>query len=280
MIDPSFWTDEKLSEISIQARIMFIGMWNFADDEGILRLRPEYIKSSIFPYDDIELGEIKSWIDILIKINLIYAYQINGQSYGIILNFLKHQSINRPVPSKLPHPSIQNVKYANAIHERDGWICHLCGENVKDHNHDLKDPKFPSLDHIVPVSKGGNDMPENLKTACISCNKSRGNKNINDNSLNTHEQLTHQEKRREEKLKEIKRREENAREGGSTRQRANSSSDISKGAGTAASPTARKGKPFYWDQEMRFSKGRWWVLPKEGGAWKEFNGKKADIVWK
>lgn len=91
--------------------------------------------------------------------------------------------------------------------------------------------------------------------------------------------LPSEEKRRETETK-LKRREENAREGGSTRQRANSSSDISKGAGTAASPTARKGKPFYWDQEMRFSKGRWWVLPKEGGAWKEFNGKKADIVWK
>ena len=31
------------------------------------------------------------------------------------------------------------------------------------------------FDHILPVSKGGNDEPENLRILCLTCNSSRGN---------------------------------------------------------------------------------------------------------
>jgi hypothetical protein len=60
------------------------------------------------------------------------------------------------------------------------------------------------------------------------------------------------------------------------------SSSFSKSGNTksAIPPTARKGKPFFWDQEMRFAQRKWWVMPKEGGNWKEFTGKEKDIVWK
>ena len=71
------------------------------------------------------------------------------------------------------------------------------------------------------------------------------------------------------------------REGGSTRQRAkSSSSDISGDPKSAAPGSARKGKPYFWNQEMRKAQGRWWVMPKEGGAWKEFTGKESEIVWR
>jgi len=45
----------------------------------------------------------------------------------------------------------------------------------------------------------------------------------------------------------------------------------------------KKGRAFYkpTGEEMRFSKGKWWVLPKEGGEWSEFAGSiKNDIEWK
>ncbi len=42
----------------------------------------------------------------------------------------------------------------------------------------------------------------------------------------------------------------------------------------------KKGRPYYQGQEMRFSKGKWWVLPKDGGEWLEFAGKDKDIEWK
>ena len=38
-------------------------------------------------------------------------------------------------------------------------------------------------------------------------------------------------------------------------------------------------KPYYGNEEMRFSKGRWWVLPNDGGEWLEFAGKEEDIIY-
>lgn len=59
--------------------------------------------------------------------------------------------------------------------ERDGWRCHLCRRRV---NPALRapHPQSRSFDHLVPVSRGGTDAPENLGLAHLRCNLSRGNR--------------------------------------------------------------------------------------------------------
>lgn len=42
----------------------------------------------------------------------------------------------------------------------------------------------------------------------------------------------------------------------------------------------KKLKPWYGEEEMRFSKGKWWVLPVDGSEWLEFAGEIKDIKWK
>jgi len=56
-----------------------------------------------------------------------------------------------------------------AVYERDRWLCGLCGERV-DRDWSPDDPNRPSLDHIIPVSVGGSDGPENLQLAHLACN--------------------------------------------------------------------------------------------------------------
>jgi hypothetical protein len=58
------------------------------------------------------------------------------------------------------------------IFERDGWKCGLCHRKVN--------PKFvwphrmsPSLDHIVPISKGGDHVRTNVHLAHLTCNLSK-----------------------------------------------------------------------------------------------------------
>lgn len=60
-----------------------------------------------------------------------------------------------------------------AVFERDAWTCQLCGEAVQPDANPQSD-WYPSLDHIVPKSRGGAHSPENLRTAHRWCNSIRG----------------------------------------------------------------------------------------------------------
>jgi len=58
------------------------------------------------------------------------------------------------------------------IFERDGFKCHYCDKQLT---------RFSAtLDHIQPVSRGGDNSFQNLTTSCLHCNSQRGNKPIMD----------------------------------------------------------------------------------------------------
>lgn len=59
-----------------------------------------------------------------------------------------------------------------AVFERDGWICQLCGDPV---DPELRHPAVMSatIDHVVPLSWGGDHSMENCQLAHLSCNSSK-----------------------------------------------------------------------------------------------------------
>lgn len=61
-----------------------------------------------------------------------------------------------------------------AAHRRSDGCCGICGEPV-----DLEVPRGrlqPTLDHIVPLSKGGDTERVNLQSAHRGCNSRKGNR--------------------------------------------------------------------------------------------------------
>lgn len=62
-----------------------------------------------------------------------------------------------------------------ALYERDRWTCQICGEPVN-RTPWSHDPRDPTLDHIVPRSRGGTHEASNLRTACFLCNALRGDR--------------------------------------------------------------------------------------------------------
>lgn len=94
-IKPDFWTDEKIGELSMPARLLFIALWNIADDYGNFANKPKQIKIQTMPYDNIDiLGLLTELCDI----ELITEYTADNRQFYHINNFLKHQKINRPSP--------------------------------------------------------------------------------------------------------------------------------------------------------------------------------------
>ena len=63
-----------------------------------------------------------------------------------------------------------------AIYKRDNWTCLICYEPVSsaDYSHEVYNPDYPSLDHILPRSLGGTHEDSNLRTTHVLCNALRG----------------------------------------------------------------------------------------------------------
>lgn len=61
-----------------------------------------------------------------------------------------------------------------AIYHRDAFRCLSCMKKFKW----TGKRKGLSLDHVVPLSSGGKNSPDNLLTLCIKCNNSKGSKDL------------------------------------------------------------------------------------------------------
>lgn len=69
--------------------------------------------------------------------------------------------------------------------KRDGNICHICGDKIdyedytySNNSHFIVGPNYPSIDHVVPISKGGAHIWKNVKLAHHYCNTLKSNKII------------------------------------------------------------------------------------------------------
>jgi 5-methylcytosine-specific restriction endonuclease McrA len=81
-----------------------------------------------------------------------------------------------PVPSVVRRRTYINVRRRREasgmkrlrIYIRDKYRCQYCGER--------KLPAALTLDHIFPRSRGGDNSPVNIVTACLGCNNRKGNR--------------------------------------------------------------------------------------------------------
>lgn len=60
-----------------------------------------------------------------------------------------------------------------AVFERDGWVCGICGDPVSP---TATGPMKVSLDHIIPMSKGGGHTWDNVQCAHLRCNSIKRDK--------------------------------------------------------------------------------------------------------
>lgn len=66
--------------------------------------------------------------------------------------------------------------------ERDDWRCHICGCKIEKNKR--KDASMgPSIDHVIPLSKGGSHTWQNVRIAHRSCNSRKGNRPLKQKNL-------------------------------------------------------------------------------------------------
>lgn len=103
-IKPSFWSDEAVSDLSRDARLVLIGLISSADDEGRFLASLSAISGYLFPHDDISPTKLRRWLDEIEGTGIVRFYSVNRREYGCFPNWKKHQRISKPQKSALPDP--------------------------------------------------------------------------------------------------------------------------------------------------------------------------------
>lgn len=103
-IKPEFPQSESMGRVSREARLCYVLLWTLADDAGRLRGNSRMLASLLYPYDDDANKRIDKWLEELHKECCITRYEVGGNRYIQINEWLTHQKIDKPSPSKIPEP--------------------------------------------------------------------------------------------------------------------------------------------------------------------------------
>lgn len=135
-IKPEFWTSAQVMECSPNARLMFIGLWNFCDDHGRHPRSTKQIKALIFPGDDISSSTVQGMIDELVANGLMISYDVDGKGYLQVTGW-HHQKIDKRQDPKYPpvpdvEPDLFGERSSNGIDGEEGRGEERKGEEKKE----------------------------------------------------------------------------------------------------------------------------------------------------
>jgi hypothetical protein len=107
MISNGIYFDEEFSQLSLGARMLFIGMVVNADDEGRLTGNAKFLKALIFPLDDMTFDQVSAYLEeIAQSMKSVLFYEVDGKSYISFRKWEEFQTIraDRKRPSSVPVP--------------------------------------------------------------------------------------------------------------------------------------------------------------------------------
>ena len=116
---------------------------------------------------------------LLVERSLEQGHRNKGRYGRFCLGCTKRRQVSRYRKKTVKRQGIvkPGTIHYDEVFARDGGVCYLCGEKV--------DPSLPrvsagggSIDHVIPISKGGLDVMENCRLTHWSCNNRKSNKMI------------------------------------------------------------------------------------------------------
>jgi len=99
-----------------------------------------------------------------------WSFRTHGYGKADLDGYLQYLE-NKPSKKRLWNTNvILWYSLRKTIFERDNYTCKYCG---------IRGGKL-EVDHIIPISSGGTDDPNNLITSCRRCNRQKGGKSIDE----------------------------------------------------------------------------------------------------
>lgn len=160
-IKPGFFKNEHLAELDPLARILFAGLWTLADREGRLEDRPKRIKADVLPYDNCDIDTLLNSLANNQE-QFIIRYEVNGERYIQIKNFLRHQHPHiKEQASIIPAPDMHCI---NTVQKQDEHGS--CPSDSLNPHTDSLNPHMVTFEYLwslYPKKKGKGKISEAQK---------------------------------------------------------------------------------------------------------------------
>lgn len=151
MIDPTIWQSEDFGKLSTLAKLVFIGLFSLADDEGRGRCNPIYLKSTLFPYEEnIRSTDIDKTLSEISSNMSVVLYSCDGSSYYSLLSWDTFQKIDRPNQSKIPEYNENTMELLFDEHSTNNRRTFVSNKNKK-RIEDNKNIKEKNRNKIVEI---------------------------------------------------------------------------------------------------------------------------------
>lgn len=186
-VKPEYWTSEQVMNMSRDARLLFIGLWTFCDDNGIHPASALSLKAEVLPGDTLTADQVMVFIDEMIEQGLVEEYEAHGRAFWRVTGWRRHQRIDQPT---FRHPTgdarsdtsdagdtkgdrVTGVTYKRLggkqrqivlrkLRERDGDACHLCC-----------DTSNLSILSLAPNGEESASDINSLRLICAACKRNR-----------------------------------------------------------------------------------------------------------
>jgi len=104
-IKPEFWSSPGIETVDPYARLLFIAMWNWADDSGVGVANPRELLGFAFPLDEeITVADLRRMLVEIRRVFGVKFYTVAGRPYYYIPSWEKHQKFDRRSKGKYPGP--------------------------------------------------------------------------------------------------------------------------------------------------------------------------------
>ena len=130
-IKPEFWTSEDIAALSWEARLIFIGLWSYVDDNGVGRWNEKLILADLFPLEEDPRETLATLSRVLREISrrgLISLYTVENKQYLHITAWQAHQRIDKPAKARYPLPTCENVEFATPSRDPRDTLAPGAGE--------------------------------------------------------------------------------------------------------------------------------------------------------
>lgn len=180
MIDPNIWQSEDFNSLSLMGRLLFIGMFSNADDEGRGIANPVFLRSIVFPYDEnIKGADIDEIFIEISKTMSVEIYSCDGKRYYQLTNWDKWQKVDKPKPSLFPAPDAATEVFGDSSAKRRELVGEASGNNRRSVGDESR---------LIRIEKNKNriEQEKNIKDSCAEQKSSSAlavlNLPLNDNS--------------------------------------------------------------------------------------------------